>query len=94
MSVQGRYGGSPGARVVSAGWRIRMVGFGVRTNGVEVPGGLVWVVEGMVVVAVGPVSIAEVSCADGALEAASSSESSELKPVRGISEMIGERWRA
>ena len=46
------------------------------------------------VVAVGPVSITEDSCADGALEAASSSESSELKPVCGISEMIGrEGWR-
>ena len=37
------------------------------------------VVEGMVVVAVGPVSIAEVSCADGALEAASSSESIRIE---------------
>ena len=65
-----------------------MVGFGVRTNGVEVPGGVVlWVVDGSVAVAGGPVSIAEASCADGAFEAASSSESSELKPVRGISEM-------
>jgi hypothetical protein len=67
-----------------------MVGFGVRTNGVEVPGGVVvWVVDGTVAVAVGPVSNAEVSCADGAFEAASSSESSELKPARGISEMMG-----
>jgi len=32
---------------------------------------------------------AELSCADGALDAASSSESSELKPPRGISEMMG-----
>ena len=46
-------------------------------------------VDGSVVVEVGPVSSAEVSCAEGAFEAASSSESSELKPVRGISEMIG-----
>ena len=36
----------------------------------------------------GPVSIAEVSWAEGALEAASSSESSELKPLGGISAMI------
>ena len=72
MSVQGLYGGSTGARVVSVGWRIRMVGFGVRTSGVEDPGGVVvWVVDGTVAVAAGPVSIAEVSCADGAFEAAS-----------------------
>ena len=44
-------------------------------------------VDGGVVVRV--VSSAEFSCVDGALDAASSSESSELKPVRGISEMIG-----
>jgi hypothetical protein len=49
-----------------------MVGFGVRTSGVEDPGGVVvWVVDGTVAVAAGPVSIAEVSCADGAFEAAS-----------------------
>ena len=46
-------------------------------------------VDGSVVVEVGPVSSTEFSCAEGALEAASSSESSELKPVCGISEMIG-----
>ena len=64
------------------------MGFGVRTNGVEVPGGVVLVVvDGSVVVRLR--SIAELSCADGALDAASSSESSELKPVRGISEMLG-----
>jgi hypothetical protein len=69
-----------------------MVGFGVRTSGVEVPGGVV------VVVVDGIVAFrlrlrAELSCADGALDAASSSESSELKPA---SEMMGrdtdEQW--
>ena len=58
-----------------------MVGFGVRTSGVEVPGGVVVVV------------VDELSCADGALDAASSSESSELKPARGISEMMGRDTR-
>ena len=88
MSDQGLYVVSLGGREVSVGWRIRIVGFGVRTNGVEVPGGVVLVVvDGSVVVRLR--SIAELSCADGALDAASSSESSELKPVRGISEMMG-----
>ena len=69
-----------------------MVGFGVRTSGVEVPGGVV------VVVVDGIVAFrlrlrAELSCADGALDAASSSESSELKPARGISEMMGRDTR-
>jgi hypothetical protein len=66
-----------------------MVGFGVRTSGVEVPGGVVVVVvvDGSVVVRLR--SRAELSCADGAFDAASSSESSELKPARGISEMMG-----
>ena len=46
-------------------------------------------VDGSVVIEVGPVSSAEFSCTEGAFEAASSSESLELKPVLGISEMIG-----
>ena len=44
---------------------------------------------GKVVVVAGPVSTAEVSWAEGALEAASSSESSELKSLGGISAMMG-----
>ena len=40
-------------------------------------------------VVVGPVSMTGFSWIDGAFEAASSSESSELKPARGISEMTG-----
>ena len=62
-----------------------MVGFGVRTSGVEVPGGVVVVVvDGIVAFRLR--SRAELSCADGALDAASSSESSEVKPA---SEMMG-----
>ena len=53
----------------------------------EVPGGVVVVVDG--IVAFRPRSRAELSCASGALDAASSSESSEVKPARGISEMMG-----
>ena len=64
-----------------------MVGFGVRTSGVEVPGGVVVVVDGIVAFRLR--SRVELSCADGALDAASSSESSEGKPARGISEMMG-----
>ena len=64
-----------------------MVGFGVRTSGVEVPGGVVVVVDGIVAFRLR--SRVELSCADGALDAASSSESSEVKPARGISEMMG-----
>ena len=63
------------------------MGFGVRTSGVEVPGGVVVVVDGIVAFRLR--SRVELSCADGALDAASSSESSEVKPVRGISEMMG-----
>ena len=63
------------------------MGFGVRTSGVEVPGGVVVVVDG--IVAFRPRSRVELSCASGALDAASSSESSEVKPARGISEMMG-----
>ena len=37
----------------------------------------------------GPVSTAEVSWAEGAMEAASSSESSELRLLGGMSEMMG-----
>ena len=66
-----------------------MVGFGVRTSGVEVPGGVVVVVVVDSSVVVRLRSRAELSCADGAFDAASSSESSELKPARGISEMMG-----
>jgi hypothetical protein len=64
-----------------------MVGFGVRTSGVEVPGGVVVVVDGIVAFRLR--ARVELSCADGALDAASSSESSEGKPARGISEMMG-----
>ena len=64
-----------------------MVGFGVRTSGVEVPGGVVVVVDGIVAFRLR--SRVGLSCADGALDAASSSESSEVKPARGISEMMG-----
>jgi len=65
-----------------------MVGAGVRTICVEVPGGVVVVVDdGMV--AIRPGSRVGVSCTDGAFDITSSSESSEVKPVRGISEMMG-----
>ena len=87
MSVHGRNGTDPWPLAESAGWRIRMVGFGVGAIGVEVPGGgVVWVFG---VKVTGPVSTVEVSWAKGALEAASSSESSELRPLGGISAMMG-----
>ena len=67
-----------------------MVGFGIGSMEVEVPGGgVVWVFDVKSVVVAGPVSTVEFSWAEGALEAASSSESSELKPLGGISAMMG-----
>ena len=44
---------------------------------------------GSVMFEVGPTSTVEVPWAEGALEASSSSESSELRPFGGISAMIG-----
>ena len=88
MSVHGRNGTDPWPRAESAGWGIRMVGFGVGSIEVEVPGGgVVWVFGVKIMVVAGPVSTVEVSWAEGALEAASSSESSELRPLGGISAM-------
>jgi hypothetical protein len=66
-----------------------MVGFGIGSMEVEVPGGgVVWLFDVKIVVVAGPVSTVEFSWAEGALEAASSSESSELKPLGGISAMM------
>ena len=55
----------------------------------ELPGGVAWAFMGVVVVVVGTVSRTGFPWTDGAFEAASSSESSEMKPSSGISVMTG-----
>ena len=58
--------------------------------GAELPGGgVAWAFMGVVVVVVGTVSRTGFPWTNGAFEAASSSESSEMKPSSGISVMTG-----